>query len=1202
MRGYARVLSVYVDYNSKINYTTGLNGISLIRSLRIENNSEMDCNEVFLEIILPTEVSDKKFVKGFNISNESYYNVDVNGNLDINLSYLSTIEETGKYQFEVNIIKEDEIIFEEVYNFEILPYNHWLGMGVHPDLIASFVAPNNKHVTKIVSNAAKIARDNDFSMSGYQSGLQKNVRKQINAIFESIKKLEINYVSVPASFEESGQKVRDIDEIIEHRLANCLDIAVLAASCLEAISLNPFIIIVKGHAFVGAWLEDKTYPDSIIEDRSFFLKRLSKGVREVELFESVLLTSNDIYTYEGALEEAEDKIEIADNFIMGIDIKQARSMMIKPLPKTRDLITQKEIQFDNEFDSSVYIDEVDYKQDDILLTDKSARDKIQSWESKLLDLTLRNNLLNFIPYNRNISLVENDLEVLEDKLSSGIEFSVLAAPDFIETENKKEKIFSYTRRAKTNYLEFMNNEIKNNRLVSLHSEFELDQSLKTLYRESRTSIQENGSNALFLAIGFLKWYESDLSEIPRFSPIILYPIEIVRKGGGSGYRIRYSDEEVQINTTLLEKIRTDLEIEIPGLNPLPQDDKGIDVSYILNTIRTAVKDKDRWDVVEWSYLGIFSFNQFVMWEDIRTRKNDILENNNIKRILGHPLEELNLENHNNKKPLFLMPADSSQAFAVKQSLKGEDFVLYGPPGTGKSQTITNIIASSLYNGKTVLFVAEKMAALEVVQERLNSIGLSDFSLELHSNKSKKSEVLQKIGKTLEIEKRGEIVGFEEELEKYELSRKESKELLLLVNTKQDNGMTLYEMINIYAHAIDEDDIFVKEEVYSKFNWEMMEELLHQTKEIEEQSKLIDGIQNHNLKSIKVPLLRMKEKETLKLLIHDCLNLTSKVIEMSQDFSEKEFLFGSLEEITTIIEILEYNISDKILFETYLKQKDTESLDRICQELVQLELQRKSELYVLEGKLKITVLGENIDLIEQEWQSSQLSWFLPKLLKQNAIVKVLNQHALSSSIKKDEVITVINDLKRYKELESRIDQIFEANSILFAEAKVAGEFNYDKFEQIYEHTKKYKNLRNHLIAVNKSINFDMFVERFVDNRESDKIKKEEISNIIELTDELMKKLKEFDVLAESDVFNDTSNTWLISLNENFSKMAMSFNDLDLWLNYNNSKSKLLKEGYVDFIEAYEEKNGNYNLYETIIKNVSYSYIINIIDKDEKLYGF
>ena len=95
-------------------------------------------------------------------------------------------------------------------------------------------------------------------------------------------------------------------------------------------------------------------------------------------------------------------------------------------------------------------------------------------------------------------------------------------------------------------------------------------------------------------------------------------------------------------------------------------------------------------------------------------------------------------------------ADSSQLAAIYLASKGESFVLHGPPGTGKSQTITNLIANALYNGKSVLFVAEKMAALSVVQKRLAKIGLDPFCLELHSNKAQKRAVLSQLEKTFEV--------------------------------------------------------------------------------------------------------------------------------------------------------------------------------------------------------------------------------------------------------------------------------------------------------------------------------------------------------------------------------------------------------------------------------------------------------------------
>ncbi|WP_159189817.1 AAA domain-containing protein, partial [Escherichia coli] len=93
-------------------------------------------------------------------------------------------------------------------------------------------------------------------------------------------------------------------------------------------------------------------------------------------------------------------------------------------------------------------------------------------------------------------------------------------------------------------------------------------------------------------------------------------------------------------------------------------------------------------------------------------------------------------------------ADSSQHSALIDAIRGQNLVIEGPPGSGKSQTITNLIAAALLNGKKVLFVAEKMAALEVVKRRLDRAGLGQFCLELHSHKTHKRKVLDDINARL----------------------------------------------------------------------------------------------------------------------------------------------------------------------------------------------------------------------------------------------------------------------------------------------------------------------------------------------------------------------------------------------------------------------------------------------------------------------
>ena len=176
-----------------------------------------------------------------------------------------------------------------------------------------------------------------------------------------------------------------------------------------------------------------------------------------------------------------------------------------------------------------------------------------------------------------------------------------------------------------------------------------------------------------------------------------------------------------------------------------------------NTIRKSIMSKAHWDVLDYAFVGVFSFSRFIMWNDLKNRSEDILGNKVVKSLLSgqlewQPVDFDSIEDLDSTvKPsdmAVVCSADASQMKAIQASSMGESFVLHGPPGTGKSQTITNMIANALYQGKSVLFVAEKMAALSVVQNRLEKVGLGAFCLELHSNKAQKSAVLAQLERSL----------------------------------------------------------------------------------------------------------------------------------------------------------------------------------------------------------------------------------------------------------------------------------------------------------------------------------------------------------------------------------------------------------------------------------------------------------------------
>ncbi|MDH6341915.1 hypothetical protein M2480_000578 [Parabacteroides sp. PFB2-12] len=321
-------------------------------------------------------------------------------------------------------------------------------------------------------------------------------------------------------------------------------------------------------------------------------------------------------------------------------------------------------------------------------------------------------------------------------------------------------------------IDLIKSELTQKRLRTYLSETELDRALKHLYRSSRMSIEENGANTLYIALGLLRWYETPISERPRYAPILLLPVEMIRKSAAKGYVIRSREEDTMLNITLLEMLRQNFGIQIPGLDSLPIDESGVNVRLIYSIFRNSIKNQPKWDVEEQAILGIFSFNKFIMWNDIHNNVGKLMENKLVLSLVSGKIEfEVNdtmidasyLDRTVTPADIVLpISADSSQLEAVYEAVNDRTYILHGPPGTGKSQTITNIIANALYKGKRVLFVAEKMAALSVVQSRLEAIGLAPFCLELHSNKAKKNAVLSQLKRSTEVVKPSSPENFERE--------------------------------------------------------------------------------------------------------------------------------------------------------------------------------------------------------------------------------------------------------------------------------------------------------------------------------------------------------------------------------------------------------------------------------------------------------
>ena len=449
-----------------------------------------------------------------------------------------------------------------------------------------------------------------------------------------------------------------------------------------------------------------------------------------------------------------------------------------------------------------------------LMNTENKFSKMEMWERKLLDLGLRNTLINMRLSRTVIPILTDTAASIEDLLADGNDFSVFPKPE--DWHKSTENLTFDNIHELADKKDYIMEEFKTGRLRSSLTPADLNDKLKNLHRKARTLMEENGANSLYIALGLLRWYEYRKSGEPRYAPILLLPIEIIRKGAEKGYVIRKRDEDTQLNITLLEKLKQDFDIVVDGLTPLPEDEHGVDTAKVFQVMSAAIKDQKGWDVLESACIGVFSFSQFVMWNDLKNRADELLKNKIVESLidgkLSYESEPLSFEEYepDAEKLLLPMAVDGSQMFAVEQSAKGKSFILHGPPGTGKSQTITIMIANALSAGKTVLFVAEKMAALEVVEKRLKNIGIGPFCLELHSNKARKKEVLEQFNEALEVAKNKEPEEYKRKLSQLTKIKEELDLYAEELHSKREPGISLFDMISRFEDYKDAEDISLNE--------------------------------------------------------------------------------------------------------------------------------------------------------------------------------------------------------------------------------------------------------------------------------------------------------------------------------------------------------------------------------------------------------
>lgn len=808
-----RCVLIHTTFAGRVNLADFQNAVPVLRELSIVNETESDFTELRLTVSSePPFLKPKTWHIDQLAAGHAVRLTDLDLPLDGPLLGRLTESEKSVVSFRLTSGKDDACELQAAETVvDLLPRNQWGGLSSLPDMVAAFVQPNEPAIERVLKQAAEVLRKAGKSgaINGYQEGA-KRAWELASAVWNAIGAMGLDYAVPPASFEQQGQKVRGPSQIAESGLGTCLDLALFACAALEQAGLNPVLVFQKGHAFPGVWLKPEEFSTTVVDDITALRKRVK--LKEMVLFESTLLTHRPLPTFSFTIAKGEEHIseEEEDKFELAVDIKRARLQRIKPLASEQAVVRNTNGTDPVDEQTPVWEDAPDLPEE---LEDSKAddglerpEDRLTRWQRKLLDLSLRNNLLSFKSGKKSVKLDAPEPGLLEDILAEGHALKLLTRPDLMDGSDPRSLAIHEAREREHIRRQHALDALKRKEVFVGLTQDEMDARLLELFRSSRTTLQEGGSNTLYLALGFLSWTRDDKDDKKYRAPLVLVPVSLERRSARSGFSLKLHDDEARFNPTLIEMLRQDFELELGVRDTeLPKDESGLDVAGIWKTVSSSIKDIKGWEVVEDVVLASFSFAKYLMWRDLTERTEQLKQNPVVRHLIDTPRDSYQsaiefpevrrLDAELPVKETFCpLPADSSQLSAVVAGSKGKDFVLIGPPGTGKSQTIANLIAQCLAEKKRILFVSEKMAALDVVYRRLADVGLGNFCLELHSSKARKTEVLEQLRTSWDASAALAPEQWHAEAARLENLRSQLNGYVERLHHRHSNGLSVYEAI------------------------------------------------------------------------------------------------------------------------------------------------------------------------------------------------------------------------------------------------------------------------------------------------------------------------------------------------------------------------------------------------------------------------
>ena len=481
-------------------------------------------------------------------------------------------------------------------------------------------------------------------------------------------------------------------------------------------------------------------------------------------------------------------------------------------------------------------------------------------------------------------------------------------------------------------------------------------------------------------------------------------------------------------------LKQQFHINLSGLSPLPTDQHGVDVKLVFATLRQYLSSMKRWNVLEETMLGLFSFNKFVMWNDIHTNATKLKVNPVIATLMENKLKwQDNIESVDSRmldksiKPQrYAIPldVDSSQMEAVIDSGDGKSFILHGPPGTGKSQTITNMIANALYQGKRVLFVAEKMAALEVVQKRLKKIGLDPFCLEMHSNKMTKQHFLKQMQMALEaahIQSPQEFESAANQLYEHRLKMISNIEALHKV---LPSGLSLYDYIIRYLSIKHDEELMDNLPDLKTVDVEKLNKWESSLRSLDAVFQLTGHPADHPLRGLEPNDARLETTSRVKETLKKYNDAFAALKIACESFAKKIFNYGtddSMEEVEGLVKFVTAIENSYSMNGNLLRLSADQDFKKDFAEVVASGRKRdmlKQQLLWQCGD-NASIFDINSRQLLDEWIVIQKKWFLPKFFAQRSFMKKMQVY--DANLKPEGVEQLLENVGNYQMYARKVDE-------------------------------------------------------------------------------------------------------------------------------------------------------------------------------------